>query len=929
MTAVGKVALGDVEISEDRQHIWTINLADRKLYKIEVGDGSTHTVGDGRERVAYDILGDDANAPTNSGIPLGELGTDATNNARPFGLGIKDGLVYVGLVNSAQSTGDVNDLQAYVYSFDPENPNAGFTQALNFPLNYDRELKNPGVNAPAEWTPWVTTYDEFDTVAGTPINTQPILSDITFDNNGDMIVGLRDRTGDQAGLQSQPTDSNAPLVQVQTSGEILKAPLKEDGSGWEIEDSVTNSDPTIEFYDDDFSTNSGRIQFNNQFFPFSGAHDESAQGSVVQIPGYESVETTAMDPVDTALSGGILGLNNANGAKTRGIELYVSNFSNTDPNFSKANGLGDLEYAGDLAPIEIGNRIWNDLDNDGIQDPAEVGIEGVTVRLYDANDNLVAETITDAKGEYYFNNANVNQNGATGLVPFSDYQIRLDNTADFADGGVLNNFDLTVDNANGNGDDAIDSDAVNVTDTPTIAVTTGDYGANDYSNDAGFHKEIQPKDITLVGWIDFNRDGIFSEDEAVTLDTDNGLVVDGATPNTLEFSVPENIAKGPTAARFRVATGLTGDNLDATTSTGAAPNGEVEDYVVNLVPLHKLSGTVFSDTQNEAANAIDLPDNTDPDAPIPGDAPIAGVTVELFANDGSGIPAGEPLQSVVTDENGFYEFTDLLNGNYIVIESQPSGFDSVTDIDGTDDNKILATVADEDNTGNDFLEEIPTDYGDAPDTLPGSAAAPDENTPPDYQTTFADGGASHELNEESPVTIGPEVDSDDGTAQNPTATADDTDADGNDADGVFLAGTNTGLDGQDAVAAEGGNYSIDVIVHDGFTPIPTGAATTVTGTVFNDFDNDGTQELGNPDSEVGLEGITVTAHNNAGDVVGTATTDVDGAYTLNNPNGEALKLEFSDLPADFVPSSSGAVADAIAPVAFIDGTANTTANLGL
>ena len=174
----------------------------------------------------------------------------------------------------------------------------------------------------------------------------------------------------------------------------------------------------------------------------------------------------------------------------------------------------------------------------------------------------------------------------------------------------------------------------------------------------------------------FNRDGVFSEDEAVTLDTDdaNPLITDGVTPNTLEFSVPDTIEKGPTAARFRVATGLTGDNLGANTSTGAAPNGEVEDYVVNLVPLHKLSGTVFSDTQDEAGNAIDLPDNTDPENPIPGDSPIEGVTVELFANPGNGIPTGEPLQSVTTDENGFYEFTDLLNGNYIVVETQPSDF---------------------------------------------------------------------------------------------------------------------------------------------------------------------------------------------------------------------------------------------------------------
>ena len=164
--------------------------------------------------------------------------------------------------------------------------------------------------------------------------------------------------------------------------------------------------------------------------------------------------------------------------------------------------MGDLEFLAEVAPIEIGDRIWNDLDNDGIQDAGEAGFEGVTVSLFDADGNLVVSTTTDAEGKYYFNEDNVTD----GLSPLTNYQIRLDNAADFADGGVLNGYDLTVEDANNDGNDTTDSDAVveNVdgTDTPTINVTTGDYGENDYSLDAGFHKPIPEQDITLVGWID-------------------------------------------------------------------------------------------------------------------------------------------------------------------------------------------------------------------------------------------------------------------------------------------------------------------------------------------------------------------------------------------------------------------------------------------
>ncbi|MBD9370835.1 SdrD B-like domain-containing protein [Xanthomonas sp. XNM01] len=53
----------------------------------------------------------------------------------------------------------------------------------------------------------------------------------------------------------------------------------------------------------------------------------------------------------------------------------------------------------------IAGRVWLDLDNDGVIDPGEDGIAGVTVRLTgtDAGGNPVSlETVTDAQGRYLF-----------------------------------------------------------------------------------------------------------------------------------------------------------------------------------------------------------------------------------------------------------------------------------------------------------------------------------------------------------------------------------------------------------------------------------------------------------------------------------------------------------------------------------------------
>jgi len=52
-------------------------------------------------------------------------------------------------------------------------------------------------------------------------------------------------------------------------------------------------------------------------------------------------------------------------------------------------------------PINIGNRVWDDLDADGQQDAGEPGLAGVTVQLWNADKtDLIASDSTDASGIY-------------------------------------------------------------------------------------------------------------------------------------------------------------------------------------------------------------------------------------------------------------------------------------------------------------------------------------------------------------------------------------------------------------------------------------------------------------------------------------------------------------------------------------------------
>ncbi len=51
----------------------------------------------------------------------------------------------------------------------------------------------------------------------------------------------------------------------------------------------------------------------------------------------------------------------------------------------------------------IGDRVWLDMDGDGIQGPSETGMEGVTVELW-KDGQLIATTTTGKDGSFSFEN---------------------------------------------------------------------------------------------------------------------------------------------------------------------------------------------------------------------------------------------------------------------------------------------------------------------------------------------------------------------------------------------------------------------------------------------------------------------------------------------------------------------------------------------
>lgn len=126
--------------------------------------------------------------------------------------------------------------------------------------------------------------------------------------------------------------------------------------------------------------------------------------------------------------------------------------------------------------------------------------------------------------------------------------------------------------ANADGDDvAVSDDEDGLTDPLPLTILLGTVPA--------LHVSVstpQPTtQATVAGWIDYNHDGIWDNatERAVATITGSGNV-------TLTFPTVPSGYTGPSYARFRLST----DATSVANATGIAPDGEVEDYLVNITP---------------------------------------------------------------------------------------------------------------------------------------------------------------------------------------------------------------------------------------------------------------------------------------------------------------------------------------------------------
>lgn len=401
---VGKIGLGGLDVSDDGQHLWVMNLFDRKLYRIGLPANN-------QAPTAADV----------AGFAVPDLAR--RGETRPFAVKYYGGKVYVGVVNDASADKATSaDLRASVLAFDPAREK--FDEIFSMSLDYPRGTLDYGVSG---WRPWTDDYHKALLASnnGWMIYPQPMLADIEFDTDGSMILGLMDRLGHQTGeghLYRPKGIRQLQQIRGLSGGDVLRVayqPAERSAKRYELEHNGQAGNRTTAGQGNGEGPNGGEFYFDDAF-KASGItwHHETTAGGLALLPDQQQVLVATREPEQGGyLGGGVKWFNNHTGAAERGLSLLPK--GQTNP-FGKANNVGDIELITDVPPTEIGDRIWQDCDEDGIQDADELALSGIEVGLY-RNGTLLATTRTDANGQYVFTDAMIGE----GIRPRTAYELRV------------------------------------------------------------------------------------------------------------------------------------------------------------------------------------------------------------------------------------------------------------------------------------------------------------------------------------------------------------------------------------------------------------------------------------------------------------------------------------------------------------------------
>ncbi|HKJ80449.1 MAG TPA: SdrD B-like domain-containing protein, partial [Ignavibacteriaceae bacterium] len=408
----------------------------------------------------------------------------------------------------------------------------------------------------------------------------------------------------------------------------------------------------------------------------------------------------------------------------------------------------------------IGDYVWIDANENGIQTSGELPFHNVKVYLLNGNDDsLLDSTSTDSKGNYLFNS-----------LAFGTYKIKF-----LAPDGYVISEKQTGGSSSYLGDSNPDS-LTGITDT--IQIVSGNL--NRYDIDAGMHIYTAPPPLTgSVGdyvWNDSNKNGLQEAGElpllgvqVKLLDADNiDAVLNTTTTNSSGNYSFNNVVAGNYKVQFVTPTNYfislkdaNNNQSDEGDSDPDPTSGKTDAFVVsageniysvdagmsenqNQQQLGSMGDFVFDDTNHDG-----LQDSSEKGIP--------NVTVKLLDSNKN------VLQTTTTDQNGNYIFTNLASGDYRlqfsalpgyvfspadVSEANNGAYDSEADSTGL--TKVLWLNDGENNMTYDagmyepvVVEKFPKLFVGIDD---GTTTAPDSGKTTVYTISYRNDGSTDLLN---------------------------------------------------------------------------------------------------------------------------------------------------------------------------------------
>jgi len=449
---VGKVGLGNLEISNDDQYLFVTNLYNKSIVIIPTIN------------------------PSSANIIEIKIPDPGCNNGDYAVGGLKyyNGHLYIGVTCTAEQSKSKTDFFFHVYEYNTIARTFNIILSTDFAKSY---WPNPqgGSKVVSQW-----------------------LTDIDFTKDGEMILGIADRKGHAYCESTYPVTNQ--------NGDVLMA--FKDASGWHLENGGYVNGRAGSGIGHLEGHGGGEFFGDDYWIVGPSLHPETALGSIAYLANSNEVISTVFDPLYESFAAGMHRYSVQNGKKSAAIQLY----NKTSSSFGKASGLGDIKILNGPAPIEIGNFVWLDKNDNGIQDPNEKGIAGLKISLYNASCQKVSSFITNQSGQYLFNETNVDLNAdgiMDGLAYNSEYYVviddhRFDATKKYF---IIGQDTLVVALANagvGFNGELIDSD-VSLNDggicpsfkgLPVTKIKTGNSGQNYFYFDMGLRPYVDSGEVT-------------------------------------------------------------------------------------------------------------------------------------------------------------------------------------------------------------------------------------------------------------------------------------------------------------------------------------------------------------------------------------------------------------------------------------------------